>query len=58
MQKMWSDTDKHAGAGANELLRSLLRGIECHSVLDTESSPFLWIPASAGMTTTAASCGE
>jgi hypothetical protein len=37
----------------NELPRSKLRDIECHSVLDTacpvldtgESSPFLWIPA-------------
>jgi len=27
-------------------------------VLDAESSPFLWIPASAGMTETAASCGN
>ena len=42
----------------NELPRRKQRGIECHSVLDTESSPFLWIPASAGMTTNAASRGE
>jgi len=34
------------------------RGVECHSVLDTESIPFLWIPASAGMTAAAPSGGE
>jgi len=45
-------------ASGNELPRCKQRGIECHSVLDTESSPFLWIPASAGMTTNTASRGE
>jgi len=41
------------GVTGNELPHSKLRGIECHSVLDSarpvldtgKSSPFLWIPA-------------
>jgi hypothetical protein len=42
----------------NELPRRKQRGIGCHSVLDTESSKFLWIPASAGMTNSPQAAGN
>jgi len=45
-------------ATANEPPRRKQRGFLCQSVLDTQSSPFAWIPASAGMTSTAASREE
>jgi hypothetical protein len=65
--------DEHRGAVekvythlTDQLPRCKQRGIECHSLLDSacpvldtgESSSFLWIPASAGTTATAASRGE
>jgi hypothetical protein len=54
----WFELNDRLQEEANEIPRRKQRGIQCHSVLDTESSLPLWIPASAGITVNAAIRGE
>ena len=42
----------------NELPRRKQRGMGYHSVLDTESGPVFWIPASAGITNSPRAAGN